>query len=372
MGFWQIGYLEAHAPMEEFVVGALPAPRSYSCGTCGIIFSTERDLAVHSFAGHTVRRPILVYSGRECGRSRLTVTSATSPGDWAVSDADLVEVNGRSATVEGLPGILSAFRTGVVDVTLRNSQLVQEFQFEFAVSETDDLAGVDAALNRLMLSAELSLRTIDDFIMRSKNYPTAGQYLGGLTHYLYGVLACEERAESSEVRETTAYEGKYDQAVEILKSFDRPPAEAICGIVAFHYNQFDLAMYRTRSQRVAEVSLRFQAMLEGVPWKQHSLLLSKRTSLDFLLSDSFTGDVLEWCAMPLDGTAVATCAEFVQGLDAERTHDALKLRLLAAEHSLAAGDVPAAGLHAEHLRDSRTTEHWLADFRRRLQKATDQ
>ncbi len=365
MGFWQTGYMEFHEPTGGFNDVAVPLPVTYACGTCGITFRSERDLRVHAFHGHTLRRPVLVYDGRECGRSRLTITSTTSASDWAVSDADTVLVNGKPTTAACLPEVLSAQRSGVVDVTLANSQLVQDFQFEFALSEAEDLAGVDAALDRLIGSGELSVRAIDAFIMRSKHYPTAGRYLAGIANYLYGVLAREGLAESGVRHESTGYEGKYDQAVSILRSFDRPPAEAVCGIVAFHYNQFARAMSRTRSQRVAEVSLRFKGMLGGAPWPQHSLLPCSHTSLDFALSDSVTERVLAWCAMPLDGTAGAAYAELCESLEAQRPYDAFKLHLLAAEHTLAAGDPVAAGRHAEQLRHGRVTEDWYGDFRRR-------
>ena len=178
MGFWHTGYMEFHETTGGFSDFWIPPPEVFPCGTCGVTFRSDSDLRVHLFQGHSIRRPILVFGGRECGRSRLTITSATTPSDWAVSDADEVAVNGSAASAAGLPELLSCQREGVVDVVLSNDQLVQDFQFEFALSEEEDLAGVDAALSRLIDSAELSLRSVDDFIMRSKYYPTAGRYLG--------------------------------------------------------------------------------------------------------------------------------------------------------------------------------------------------
>jgi len=98
---------------------------------------------------------------------------------------------------------------------------------------------VTPALERLIDGGELSLRAIDDFIMRSKSYPTA-RYLSGIANYLYGVLAREGAAESrvrDESHDGGGYQGKYDQAVGILGSFDRPPAEAICGAYTQTSNQ---------------------------------------------------------------------------------------------------------------------------------------
>lgn len=375
MGFWHTGYMEFHEPTGEGVaVYREPRPPTFPCTACGVEFNSERDLRVHTFEGHPVHRPVLVLKGRECGRSRLTVTGETSPDDWVIRTASSVAVNGEITCVADAVDALSTQRTGVVDVTLANGDVVQHFQFEFALAEASELDGVDAALVRLIDSGELSLRAIDDFIMRSRRYPTAARYLAGLANYLYGVLARERAAESAgpSSREGGGYEGKYDQAVGILGTFDRAPAEAICGIVAFHYNQFDRAMTKTKSQRVAEVSMRFQAMLKGESWPTDDLSVSPISSLDFALSDSVIERVLRWSAVPLDGTARVAVTEMTESISDQRPSDALKLHLIAAEHAFRSGDVTVAALHAEHLRHGRITEGWYSDFRNRLEGVEQQ
>jgi hypothetical protein len=372
MGFWHTGYMEFHELTGEGA-GTFSAPRPpvYPCPTCGVEFLSERDVRVHTFEGHPIRRPVLVLKGRECGRSRLTITVETSPHDWAIRAADGISVNGLPTSAAGAVEVLSTQRSGVVDVMLANGDLTHAFQFEFALADATDLDGIDAALNRLIDGGELSLRAIDDFIMRSKRYQTGSRYLSGLANYLYGVLAREGAAESDVFggsREGVGYEGKYDQAVGILGTFDRPPAEAICGIVAFHYNQFDRAMTKTKSQRVAEVSMRFQAILKAESWLAADLSLPPRSSLDFALSDSVIEQVLEWSSLPLDGTADSDLViDMSASIQSQRPYDALKLHLVAAEHWLAMGDVSAAARSAEHLRHGRIAESWYSNFRRRLQ-----
>ena len=322
---------------------------------------------MHEFAGHVVPRPVLVFDGRECGRSRLTITRRTSPSDWSVANAERVHVNGQSASASVLQELLTTQHSSVVDVVLTNGQLLREFQFEFALSEEHDLLGVDAALDRLIASSELSARAIDDFIMRSKQYTTAAKYLAGLADYLYGVLAREALLEGDEPRSDGYYQGKYDQAVLTLSNFDRPAAEAVCGIVALHYNQFGRAMSRTRSRRVAEVALRLEGMLSLEAWPRSSLLECAHGSLDVALSDSVMEQVLTWCAMPLDGSAAGTYEELVRSIPSQRASDAFKLHLLASEHAWAAGASATARSHAEHLRHTRVAEKWYADMRHRCE-----
>ena len=369
MGFWHISYFEFHEPSDEGTwVLAAPAPPTYPCPRCDLVFSSEQDLHVHRFGGHSTSRPVLVLMGRECGRSRLTITTPTSPAHWVTRNARRAAVNGRRIAPEEIAPFLSAQRSGVFDVELANDGVAQEFQFEFKLAEEDDLWGVDVELERLIEGRELNLRVIDEFIMRARAYRTASRYLAGLADYLYGVIHREgiDPAASANV----GYEAKYDQAVGVLGAFDRPPAEAICGLVGFHYNQFGRAMTKTRSERVAAVSLRLQAMLAGRPWIVADLTSEPHTSLDIALSDSVVDRVLQWCAVALDGSASDQVADILAALPEQRPYDALKLRLIAAEHFLAAGDPTSAVWVAEGVRNSHKAEHWYANFRSRVEGAT--
>jgi hypothetical protein len=371
MGFWHTGYMDFHEPADENRPKPQPRPRTFPCPTCGLEFLTERDLRVHAFDGHPERRPVLVFGGRECGRSRLTVTGATTPTDWVFRDVEAVWINGAPSSVMDAAQHLSMKRSGVADISLVNGNVRHEFQFEFALADAPDLDGVDAALDRLIAGAQLSPQVISDFIQRTDRFRTASRYRSGLASYLYGVLARENAAESDSIavsQDGGDYEARYNQAVNDLGTFDRAPAEAICGIVAFHYNQFDRAMRKTKSKRVAETSMRFQRMLGMQDWQRNDLADTPHPSLDFTLSDSVIERVISWCALPLDGTASSSeIAEMTNSIEHQRPYDVMKLRLIASEHYLAAGDLASAALHADFLRHGRTTEGWYEDFQHRLQ-----
>ncbi|MEV0561565.1 hypothetical protein [Dactylosporangium sp. NPDC050588] len=339
------------------------------------MFESDEDLRVHQFGGHHTIQPMLVFRGRECGRSRLAITKETSTSDWVFRNAKAISVNGRNFSANTAATYLSEQRSGVHDVTLVNGGARQEFQFAFALADEEDLQNVDVALRQLVDSGELSHSSINHFIMRGKHFPTALSYLSGLANYLYGVLAREGSAESGLAgrQGEQGYEGRYNQAVTTLGDFDRHPAEAICGIVAFHYSQFPRAAARTRSRRVAAVSLRFREILEGgIPSTQHDLRAESHTSWDHVLSDTVIERVLAWSALPLDGSAGEAVEEFGSVITAQRPHDAFKLRLVAAEHYLAVGDHTAAIRNADLLRHGRNTERWYENFRTRVQGALPQ
>ncbi|MFM8858075.1 MAG: hypothetical protein ACKOI2_12935 [Actinomycetota bacterium] len=371
MGFWHTGYLEFHEPDQGTDLGSwTPSPPRYPCEVCGAEFSGEVDLRVHAFAGHPIEQPVLVLNGRECGRRRLTITYQTSAEAWVVRNADAAWINERQVSVSDALAYLAHQRNEVVDLRLANRQVTRDFQFEFALAEKEDLEGVDSALDHLIRSEDLSPYSIDAFIMRSKKYSTAERYYGALADYLYGLLEREADGEGrrSESEHRGAYEDRFDAAVNVLGTFDRPAAEAICGIVAFHYNQLGRAMTKTRSDRVAKVSMRIKAMLEGRTWDRGDLASSTHGSLDYALSDAAVADVLRCSAMAIDGSAPSVgVEELIALIDGQRAADEFKLRLIAAEHFLAVGDRLCAMTHADFVRYG-DAERWYDDFRRRLER----
>lgn len=376
MGFWHTGYLEFHEPTADpDLVSWEPMPPSYPCMVCGVEFATEADRHVHTFEGHPTQQPVLVLNGRECGRRRLTITYRTQSTDWVIKNADTAWVNNQATSVVDAVQRLVESRAGIIDVTLGNGKVVSDFQFEFALAEMQDLEGVDSVLEDLIRGADLSAESIDTFIMRAKRYATAGRYCTALADYLYGVVIRESDTSDRHVHfplDRGAYADRFDSAVNILGTFDRPPAEAICGIVAFHYNQFAHAMTKTRSQRVAHASMRFEELLRGGHCNRGGLAPVQHGRLDHALSDGSMEQVLRWSSMPIDGTAPSSVVEgLVESLDRQHPLDQLKLHLVAAEHFLSAGDRRSAAEHADSIRYG-PTAHWYTEFRSRLERGIEQ
>lgn len=326
---------------------------------CGAAFFSDRDLDVHEYGGHVREQPTLILKGREVGRSRLYVTKPTTVDDWVFTNAESVTVNGDRFQPAAAAEILANKSTGFTEVMARNGDVLQTYQFEFAFANAVDLQGVDDALESLIRGSVLGLGVIDTFIMAAKRYPSASRYLDGLANYLYGVVARE--GGSSE-----RYQSLYDRAVTILGEFDRPPAEAICGLVAFHYNHFEHAMSKTRSARVSDVSKRFTSLLRGRRPSVQGLEQVHHTVLDAALSDSTMERVLRVCAIPLDGSALTEVEDATSDVGGHRPYDQLKLRMIIAEHHLASGNLTAARAQAAELRHYRITENWYASMRARL------
>lgn len=310
-------------------------------------------------------RPTLILSGRAVGHTRLYISRETLADEWVFRDTDSVSVNGELFPPDIAAKALAAKRAGFADVVATNTDVRQEYQFEFGLAEAIDLQGVDEALLSLIRGNEFGLDSIDTFIMSGKRFASASRYLAGIANYLYGVVAREENSDAQGSPEK--YEGRYDAAVRILGEFDRPPAEAICGLVAFHYNQFEHAMSKTKSARVSDVSKRFTALLLGRAASHDGLVDTSLSELDAALSDSTVERTLRLCAIPLDGSAELEVAEAISDVRNQRPYDQLKLRVIAAEHFLAAGDFAGAREHADEMRHSSITEDWYTRFRTRLE-----
>ncbi|CAN5521603.1 hypothetical protein BH20ACT23_BH20ACT23_31200 [soil metagenome] len=374
MGFWHTGYMEFHEPT-GWGDGprAEPLPPEYPCAQCDQVFLTPDDLAVHLFDGHVTSRPILTLRGRECGRSRLSVISSTEGDDWSFRNFCRIRVNGRGVAEDDAKTILSSSSVGVVSVVLEGERADQEFEFSFTIANEADLRGVDDGLHALVRGRSLTINAIEAFFDRTATYATARRYRDGFANYFYGVLAREGSNESGLRRsqgDLPAYTARFDEAVATLGEFDRPPAEAICGLVAFHYNQFDLALRKTRSPRVSRVARRLASLLAGGAPDHPNLAPADRSSLDYVLSDTETEKVLAWSALPLDGSANESVNEIEAAINAQQPSDALKLRIIAAEHYLAVA-APEAGLrHVAAVRHSAFAERWATSYRDRLATVT--
>jgi hypothetical protein len=377
MGFWQTGYMEFHQDTHFYdrfsgwppEVESPPPPPEYPCNKCGAVLSSEDDLAVHLFDGHPTTRPILILRGRECGRSREVVIEPTCPSDWSVRNASYAEVNGRPVEVDRLGDELSAKRSEVTSVRLFGDNVNQDFDFAFTIADQQQLQSVDHHLDAMIRSRSLSIRDIDQFIVDTRRFDSARPYSDGLADYLFGVLAREDPAGSG-LRRTlddhAAYARKFDESVASLGKYNRPPAEAICGLVAFHYNQFDLALRRTKSPRVSRASLRLASLLAGLTLKDRSAIAGW-FSLDYALSDSKTEEVLSWCCIPLDGTAGRDVFEMEKAIPYLEPADQVKMHLIAAEHHLVAGKLGEAKNHVAALMHSRVAEGWVASMKARIE-----
>lgn len=358
MGFWHTGYMEFHEPSGEGWI--LPdRPPVYPCTECGEVFDRVEKLEVHRFEGHAYVRPSLLFRGQECGRTALQITSETAENDWATLQADQAWINGSPVQVEEIPERLARRRVEAVAVRLANRDLESETLLHFSIALPQDLDGVDRCLIDMTTAGRLDLSAIDKLLTDARPYTTAAHYLDGLAHYFYGVLARERSPQSGLKHEE--YRERYDRAASTLRQYPRAPAQVICDLIAFHYNQF-AAIPLTKNAlptRLASVADRIRRLLRGAaPMQERKALTDSDATMDRLFSDEETELVLKWCALPLDDSAgkdIAAAERHVPHCD---PYDALKLRVIAATHHVNTGGVDQAVRHARELRNNPAAERW--------------
>jgi len=365
MGFWHTSQIEKHEekiwPGYEINYNSSPIPATIKCEVCGAEFTRDDDYRVHLFTGHTSTRPQLFLRGRECGRSRQQIIAITQPSDWDVKNAIKIHINGHRVGKSQVGKYLSEQPNGTVSVVLTGESGSQDFEFSFTVADENELQIVDDALLTLIENKSLTLASIDEFLQHTRRASTARLYRDGLANYFYGVLARERSPESGLNKIDEAgrpYLRKYDEAVSQLSLFDRPPAEAICGLVAFHYNQLHVAIRKTRSPRVARASLRLARLTTGTS-APNGDTIRDNWSFDHDLSDKETEFVLQMCSLPLDGSAVDAVSAFEDTILSFQPSDQLKLHVVAGEHYLAQGNFEMVRFHVGAVRHSVFAELWV-------------
>lgn len=364
MGFWHTGYMEHH---EADFFGSMPAvawhpppPPVYPCPHCGRELPSPEALTGHLFDGHPHPRPLLLFQGRECGRSRMTITTTTTAGDWLPVDCDRARLNGDPIDPQVLPTSLASMEHSVVVVELEGAASVEPVEIEFAIADQSDLDKVDGRLSELIHGQQLTMAAIQSFITATQDARTAARYRDGVAVYLYGVLAREEASDSGLQREQ--YRGRFDEAAHLLNGFDRSVADAICGLIAFHFNQFDQAMTRTRSPRVAWAATRQADLLDGTPVSSAAGPAPERAGLDFVLSDAHLEQVLSWTCRPLGLADAAIIDEMEASLTTLEPFDQMKVRVLCAEHALRLQLHERGLAHANELRHNPATADWARAY----------
>lgn len=360
MGFWHTGYMEHHEPDFFGSMPAAPArpapPPVYPCPHCGFELPSPDALTHHLFDGHPYSRPLLLLRGRECGRARVTITSPTVAEDWTAVDCEGVRLNGVALDSNALGKSLADLRHTVAVVELEGAASVELVELELAIADPSDLDAVDKRLLDLIRGQQLTMGSIQAFITATEVNQTAARYRDGIAIYLYGVLAREESPDSG--LERHEYRARFDEAAELLHSFERPVADAICGLIAFHFNQFDHAIKRTRSPRAAWAASRHADLLAGHPVDAQPGPPPERAGLDFVLSDAHLEQVLSWTTRPLGASGPSIIDEMEASLKTLEPFDQLKVRVLCAEHARRLGLGDRGIPHANELRHNSATTEW--------------
>ena len=339
---------------------------SFPCSRCSGVFQSEDSLRAHVFEGHPLERPVLLRFGEECGRKGTKIIERTEPWHWVVLAADSAEFDDRAIRPQDVGAALAAAGNGVHVVTLVGEAGPISFAVEVDIAEVEDLALVDAELERLLFGPPVDVSAIAEFIGRARRASSASTYAAAIADYAYGVLAREDSAASE--LDPFSYREKYENAAVGLRPYDRPVAQSIAGLVAFHFNDFKFGALCAAAPRIELLSGHLGLLETGDQPEVPGVL--PPSGLDSHLSDSRTEEVIRYClaTLNLERAAPEFDRELFESLE---RYDRRKMSMFAAERALLDGDFDRAQDFCRTIEHREINDRWVASVRSRLEMRRD-
>lgn len=330
MGLWQTGYMEFHdtqgVDWGEFV----PRLITYPCLICGQVFESRDGLFDHRFEQHPFKRPILFLDGLEAtSPTQLLVHPlATEAIDFGATTR--CYLNGNIIEMSDLKSHLAEKRRGMCSIVLANEEIESSYQIDFDVPNESDLKDVERIFFEVAGTDVLNLDRIDLFINMSSSFPTAIRYVDGLSNYLYGILAKDQRGGTQ--LERSDFISKFNQALDTLQHFDRPLAFAIVGVINFNQNVFEKVELLFKVPKIYLAMQKFNGFVTGDNNTRENAALPEVVSSKNIPLDYATEKIFEWALMPPEELYkslkeleyLAHSAELV-------TNDRFKIQMLLAE-----------------------------------------
>ena len=378
MGFWHTGYFEFHEPT-GIDPPVIPGPRRFFCDRCDESFASRDALDNHRFDGHPQRRPLMALRGRELGANRTKITRPLIPSDVHI-DCDRAWLDGAAVPPPDLAVAIATYSAGTVcRITLRRGEVTVDFEIEFRIASDQDLAYVERRFLETLRGKRLDSEVVNDFIGDKREFKTAIGYCDGISAYLYGMLAREQKASPSQTALSYKdYEKKLNNAADTLQDYDRPLARAIIGLVEFHFNHFTESANIASGFRVGTVSERYREWISlerQVPPRgpdtnvaSNQELIKAAAPIDQLLTDQATERIIGWSMLSAEQLSPNTgeIESFLHSTLPE--YDSAKLRVLLGEIHAASNNANDAVTHAEFLLHTPPFQPWaerlIASIRR--------
>jgi hypothetical protein len=355
MGFWHTGYFEHHEP-SGFETTFQPHPTIYNCPHCGYTTKVVEELRRHRFEAHPYNRPLLFIRDAELGNAPFRVSKRLLPADIKSDRCARATINGKPVPIIELGSILSKINRDTVTIELEGDRVSAVFKICFEIAEENDLAAVEKNFYEVARGRRLDRRAIEHFIHSSKPYGTAIGYCDGICDYFYGVLAKERSLESALPYQ--AYREKFNRAADRLKDFDRPLANILGALIAFHFNHFNEARTLAATSRVGIAASRFCNWLSQSIDEVEYQIDIKHSNFENLVTDIDTERFIRWSVLESKELLLHK-DEIVFWLKKEISDfDKAKGCILLSELALELGDSALATHYAREFRNSPTMGAW--------------
>jgi hypothetical protein len=314
---------------------------TYSCSICGGLFDSRDDLFEHRFQNHPFKRPSLLLGGKEITSPRQLVARQLNSSEIEFANVNRFFVDGDPVQRGELVDKLAGRKYGLCNVILENDGVKSTYQLDFDVPDSADMERVEQVFFEVFGSGILDLTHIDLFIDMTEKLKTTTRYVDGLSHYLYGILAKDQRGGT--FLKQSEYNAKFNQSIDVLKHFDRSLALAIIGVVNFNQNVFGSIDKLTPAPKACSAMLKFFNYVTGGISLNEKLIINKTDNIRKIPLDYSTEKIYEWSSMAIEELK-KNRKELEQALKSQdwMPNDKFKVKMLLAELFMEIEDLPAA------------------------------
>jgi hypothetical protein len=314
---------------------------TYLCSICGSLFDSQDALFEHRFQNHPFKRPALMLGGIEITSPRQLIVKQLKSDEIAFANVIRCFVNGALVEAKYLVEMLATKRCGLCNIVLENDGVKSSYQLDFDVSEDAELKSVEQVFFEVFGSGILDLGRIDLFIDMTAKFKSTQRYVDGLSHYLYGILAKDQRGGTQ--LDHSDYNTKFNQALDILRLFDRHLAKTIVGVVNFNQNVFDFSDGLFAAPKAQIAMLRFHSFMTGLVNTNKYLIPNTSVGLRQIPLDFSTEKIYEWSLMSID-ELLRERKDLEHSLKSQSwvANDKFKVQMLLAELLVAIEEFPAA------------------------------
>lgn len=359
MGFWHTGYLDFHEQTGLSEAYTAPIPVFPRCLKCGQELPNVDAFALHRFEMHPYLQPALLIDGVEFVATRHTISKQIKVDDVRFTNTNTCWFNGEQVTTAVLSQRIAAARQKFISVRLRNDEGEVEitYDLDIGIPEKNDIVEVEKRFFELSSAGNLTVLSINNFIQVTRDFPSAGSYVDGLSMYLYGVLAKDQRGDTSLTRE--AGRARMTSAQQLLARFNTPLSVVVTQTINFNLNAFNDGLSLQNSPRLARVMQRFWRLLhpdEILPVLPDETegARSKQVPLDVC-----TNQMVEWSLLP-SSSIVEKRKELEKTFSDDNwiPDDRFKVQILLVDALNNEGEVKKCSDHARRLRHHAQWGKW--------------
>jgi hypothetical protein len=274
-----------------------PLAVKYVCPQCGFNCDDSTDLAAHKFQDHGLRRPALLLGGQEVLSPNQLITRPLREEEISVINADTCQVNGTDLQIQDLPEFLAQQRKGFYTVAVSQAGISSQYALTVELPIDDELREIGRLFLAIVGKDKLDIERINTLIDAAEKFTSARRYLDGLSQYLYGVLAKDQRGGIQ--LSQAEYKTKFNLALENLKLYNTPLAQDIVGVVNFSQNVFDGVTELAYAPRLYAALQRFQGFMEG-NIVEIGLPMEEPAGMANVPLDHATDQLLSWAITPFE------------------------------------------------------------------------